>query len=378
MPNLFEEKLTAPMVATGDTAPKPAEQGPPAVTSSAGIFKWTKALLLSQTHLSEEQAGLVSFWIISSWFLGALRLFPCLVITGPTHEAMRVMHVLNKLCCLPVLVHGFRRNDLEALRRCGTYLVFEPSLNKRTADLLSLLTYPTSRVVAGSGFLSCSRASAIYAGEDPETPTILNSLRIHITASSAGLTSSPATLQTSMERLHGHLKVYRERNLGVVEDSAWMSSGFSPEMEAVASELGRCIVDAPELQERLVALLSTHDDQLVSDRSDTPEAVLLESVLVLIHQGKSKFLVREIAEEFTRIQRARGERLVYSPERIGHLLKKVGLFTRRLGKDGRGLVMDLATVRRAHELAAMYGSAGLERSEEHLHCSECHDNERVM
>ena len=135
MPDILEKKLPAAMVATGDTTPKPAEQGPPAVTTSADIFKWTKALLLSQTHLSEEQAGLVSFWIISSWFLEALNVLPCLVITGPTHEAMRVMQVLNKLCCVPVLVPGFRRNDLETLRRCVTYLIFEPSLNQRTAEL---------------------------------------------------------------------------------------------------------------------------------------------------------------------------------------------------------------------------------------------------
>ncbi len=56
---------------------------------------------------------------------------------------------------------------------------------------------------------------------------------------------------------------------------------------------------------------------------------------------------------------------------IGHSLKKIGLSTRRLGKAGRGLVMDLATMTRVHELAAVYGGAGLEQDENNLHCPLC-------
>jgi hypothetical protein len=52
------------------------------------------------------------------------------------------------------------------------------------------------------------------------------------------------------------------------------------------------------------------------------------------------------------------KRLNYSAETVGHRLKKVGLFTRRLGKAGKGLVRDLATMARLHELAAMYGGVG--------------------
>ena len=54
-------------------------------------------------------------------------------------------------------------------------------------------------------------------------------------------------------------------------------------------------------------------------------------------------LVHEIATEVNCIAQVRGERLNHSAETIGHRLKKVGLSTRRLGKAGRGLAMDLAT-----------------------------------
>jgi hypothetical protein len=51
-------------------------------------------------------------------------------------------------------------------------------------------------------------------------------------------------------------------------------------------------------------------------------------------------------------------------------LKKVGLFTRRLGKAGKGLAVDQATVARIHDLAAAYGGVGLDLNEDNLqHCS---------
>lgn len=68
---------------------------------------------------------------------------------------------------------------------------------------------------------------------------------------------------------------------------------------------------------------------------------------------------------------ARAERLHYSAETFGHQLKKIGLSTRRLGKAGKGLAMDLATTARIHELASVYGDVGLEQDESNLHCPLC-------
>jgi hypothetical protein len=55
-------------------------------------------------------------------------------------------------------------------------------------------------------------------------------------------------------------------------------------------------------------------------------------------------------------------------------LKKIGLPTRRLGKAGKCLVMDLVTMKRIHQLAAVYGCAGLEQDENNLHCPLCNEN----
>jgi len=73
-----------------------------------------------------------------------------------------------------------------------------------------------------------------------------------------------------------------------------------------------------------------------------------------------------------------GERLHYSAETIGHRLKKVGLATRRLGKSGRRLVLDLATLTQVHQLSLMYGGVGLDQDEKNLLCQLCVENKPLM
>ena len=51
-----------------------------------------------------------------------------------------------------------------------------------------------------------------------------------------------------------------------------------------------------------------------------------------------------------RIYGEEGESLKISNETVGHVLKNLGLYTRRLGNTGRGLVPDKVTRPRAHEL----------------------------
>jgi hypothetical protein len=121
-------------------------------------------------------------------------------------------------------------------------------------------------------------------------------------------------------------------------------------------------------------LLTPFESQRQADRSTSLEALTLEATLNLVHSGQGQILVNEIANEVNRIALARGERLHYSAETIGHRLKKIGLVTRRLGKAGKGLVMDLTTMAGVHDLVAVYGGGGLEQDENNLSCPLCTEN----
>jgi hypothetical protein len=118
--------------------------------------------------------------------------------------------------------------------------------------------------------------------------------------------------------------------------------------------LGSCVFDAPELQERLIALLTPYECQQTAERADSFEGLTIEAVLTLCHVGKTQAYAREIADEVNRIQEQRGEALRLSPAKVGHKLKKLGLFSRRLDQGGNGLILDLATRERVHQAAATY------------------------
>ena len=157
-------------------------------------------------------------------------------------------------------------------------------------------------------------------------------------------------------------------------NSDFDASLLTSDTRAIANALGACIIESPGLQSKLISLLAPFESQRQADRSTSLEALTLEATLNLAHSGQGQILVNEIANEVNRIALARGERLQYSAETIGHKLKKIGLVTRRLGKAGKGLVMDLATMAGVHDLAAVYGGVGLEQDENNLNCPLCTEN----
>jgi hypothetical protein len=367
---------TAQSIATAG-APVEAPPPPPREARATELVTWIKLCLLARTKLAVEAAELIAFWVISTWFQEALTVYPCLVITGSAHDASRVLHVLKDFCRWAALLAGFRRRDLDAHRLYSTVLISEPNLDKRTTSLLSSLTDREFRVVEGDSMACRSKSMAIYAGEDPEAHKIQNAIYLHLPPTNTEPTASPRQLQEMMGHLPEHLKQYRDRNLDRVIQWTCAPSGPSSETATIATELGRCVVDAPELRRRLVALLKTRDSQRLSDMSNTTEAIVLEAIRTLIRGGREKAYAREIADEANRILEARGERARLSPENVGHALKKLGLKTRPLSQTGRGLTFDKATVALIQQLAAVYGMEDTSVYDENLHSSQAAESKKV-
>jgi len=362
------------------TAPVAAPQPPPRMATVAQLVSWTKRCLLAQTALTEDAAELTAFWVISSWFRGALTVYPCLVITGISYDAIGVLHVLKDLCPRAALLAGFRRSDLGATRHLWTSLISEPNLDKRTINLLGSLTDRRFSVVQGIFIGDNSKSTAIYAGENAEPPKIQNSLHIHIAPTNASLPARPQWLQKMMEGVPGHLAQYRDKNLPSVYRRTWTPSGLSWQTATVATELGRCLVGAPELRQKLLTLLQTRDQQRRAEMSDTIQAVVVEAILTLSHDGREHAYCREIAAAANRLFGVRGETVRLRAEHVGHQCKNLGLPTRRLSRTGNGLTFDKATFARINELAAIYMVDELEdvsAESENLHSSQASEKKHV-
>jgi hypothetical protein len=339
------------------------------------IFTWIKRSVLAQTHLPEDVAELIAFWVISTWFQDALTVLPCLVITGPAHDAMVVLRILGVFCRMSVRVADFRKGDLATLNQgCHTALISEPNLNNRNAALLGNLTNTGFLVVADGRATDYSMSRAIYAGEHPVPHKVQNSIHFHIPPTNAAPPASPKWLQKTIERMPGHLDQYREKNLHHVRCWTIVPSGACSETAAIAAALGRCIVGAPELQEKIVALLKTHDRRRLFEMSETIEAVVVEATRALSQDGREHAYVREIAAEVNRLLEARGETVRLSPEKVGHRLKKLGLRTRPLSQTGNGLTFDKATVAGIQQVAAVYLMKDMPAERENLHGPQAREN----
>jgi hypothetical protein len=351
---------------------------PPRMATAVELFTWIKRSLLAQTHLAEDAAQIIAFWLLSTWFQDALTVLPCLVITGPAHDAGVVLHVLEDFSRRGRLLSGFRRSHLAVLHwSCQTNLVSEPNLDKRTASLLGNLTDRSFLVVEGDSLACYSKSTAIYAGENPGTHEIQNSIHIHITPTNAPPPARPQWLQKMIERVPVHLGQYREANLNHVQHWTWVPTGVSSETAALATALGRSIVDAPELRQKLIALLKTQDQQRLSEMSSTSKAIVLEATLALSRDGREHAYVREIAAEANRLLEVRGETMRLSPEKVGHRLKSLGLRARPLSQVGNGLTFDQATVAGIQQLAVMYVMEDAPAEKENLHDSQPTANKQV-
>ena len=183
--------------------------------------------------------------------------------------------------------------------------------------------------------------------------------------------------QETIDSLRNRLLKYRNGNLDQVCSLGFHPRGLSPEAHTIANALGSCVVDAPQLQMELVRLLRPQLEQQIADRSNSVEALVASAALALCHQGMDQVYVKEITAEVNRLLVARGETMQLSPEKVGHNLKKVGLFTRRLSQAGNGLIVDQATRSLVHEVVRAYVGEDCKSDTKNLHCPLCSPNERL-
>jgi hypothetical protein len=367
---------TPPVVQT-TTSTAPAEASiAPGQSTAAQIFSWMTKMIVAQIQLPEDVAELVAFWAISTWFQETQAVFPCLVITGPAHEAMVLLRILKNLCRGAGLVAEFRRADLKDLN-FHTVLISAPNLDNRAAALLGNLTNPGFIIVDQRSFLRRAASRAIYIGEDSSIKKIQHSIYINITQTAAEPPTTAEWLQSYIRVLPAHLEQYREKNVEQVRRSTFAPYGGASGTAAVTKALGCCIIGAPELRKKLLAHLNASARQDRSQQSGTVDDLVVEAALTLSREGREHAYTSEVASEANRLAELRGEQRNLKPEKVGRRLCQLGLRTRRLTLAGNGLTFDTATINQIQKLAAMYVEEDLLPGNENLYSLQPTENKHV-
>lgn len=342
--------------------------------SDRELFNSIVALLRKHVMLPEKECSILAYWSIATWFPDFLPFIPSVVITGPAAAADLLLRTLVAVCRRPVLLADASPAVLSAIplgAMSPTLLMREPQLNKRMAALLNASSQPGYLVRGRKDFQEFYCAKCIYVGEQAKNQLLTpNSIHIHVGGRSW---RSLQTLPTDdvIVDFQNRLLYYRFIGHDQVAASKFGVNGFRPETRALAEVLGAVIVDDLELQKGIMELLQERDEQSRVDRASGQDGMVLKAVLWHCHQpDQQQVFVREIAATANRIYSEEGESLKISNETVGHVLKNLGLYTRRLGNAGRGLMLDKATQSRAHELGhaneVLPDSAGVPA------CGYCH------
>lgn len=328
---------------TPTTAPESKPE--PEALSSLQLFELICDSIRTWTDAPEDLCATLSYWILSTWFADVFPVVPSLVIAGLPHHGMQILRVLNFLCGSPVLMPGFSAKTIEAYGLAFTLLISEPNLTARMAATLGALTC--------SGFQS-SHSIAVYVGERSPVGLIPYSVCVAIEPNTKVLAPARNAFFKA-DVLRQQISLYRKAYKAEVSRRMYQPAGLSPELAEVARSLGSCIVNDPDLQTKMLMLLTGEDEKNKAHRSDSEEALILEALRNLSRAPNPGYLfARDISREANRLLELRGEKLRLTPESVGHRLRKVGLPTRRLTKDGNGLVLNAATLSRIEEIATMY------------------------
>jgi hypothetical protein len=163
--------------------------------------------------------------------------------------------------------------------------------------------------------------------------------------------------------------MYRLVNWRKVQESDFDVVTFTFPTRELAHNLGACVVDDPELAQRLSLLLDAQDEDVRTQRCTDIRYVIIEVILVLLHQRElSAVRVEKIADLTNVLIRSRGEIVEHSAEEVGWKLRQLGLYRHRDG-TGKSLSLNRDTSRRVHEWARSWGV--LSRQNAAQECPDC-------
>lgn len=335
------------------------------------LFDDISSLLHKRVMLPTRLCSLLAYWAIATWFTEYLPFVPSVAISGPTSSADILLRTLVAVCRRPILLGELNPAVLRKLpinEITPTLLIREPQLSRYTSALLNASNQPGYLFLSGKTFQQLYCPKCIYVGEHFKDSSLTrDSVHINL-GGSVWAPRQAVPTEDEITSFQNRLLCYRLVNHDKVRGAKFQVTGFRPEISIVADVLAAGVIDDVELQSGVIEVLKDRDEQSRVDRATGLNGLVLRAVLFHCHQKDERKFVREIAATANRFYAEDGESLKVSSETVGHVLKDLGLYSRRLGNAGRGLMFDKATQAHAHRLSHAYDVLIAEPS-----CEHCHD-----
>ena len=344
--------------------------------STAALFDDLQRLFRAHPGLSEEAVSKAAFGVLATWFPECAP--PLLLVSAPDPSGSRLLlEQLRYACRRSVIIGDVTRGGIWSLPLSlrPTLIIDRPKPTKDLPFVLRAMSRPGVRIPQRGHLLDVS-CPLVLSTQEPISDSWLleQSFQIEATASAARFPKvASQTLREVSLDLQPKLQSYRLRNFVKVQHCNFDAPQLAFPTREIARALGDCIVDDHELQSRVVALLEEQDEDTRVRRTTTFEAVVVEAGLLFCHEKEKRdwAYVAEFATVANAILEGRGEQIKLEPRAVGDVLRSVGLFTRRLGSAGRGVLLVNEIRRKIHQLAWRFGvrsiDDGVDRCE---FCSE--------
>ena len=326
--------------------------------STESLFKDICKFAVESLAASEEEAALLAYFCFASFFCDCLAMSPCLVLSGPfCLAAISVLRFLGCICRHPVLLAESRLNGSpRELKPTRLMCQPGPGLDR----LLPALQFPGFGL-SDRRLRHVSSATAVYIG-DLELKSLFVDAGVWLPMSPTLRSFSPQDEVrefATINNLQNQVLMYRLQNFAQVRSSQFDAPDFSGSTREIARTLGRCVVDAADLQARLIDLLRPRDDAERTEGTCRLEAIVVEALVVACHEQKRSVRVGEIATLANAILSRSGESFQLSPKEVGGKLKQIGFRTTRLDSAGRGIYLVKEQCARIHKLGREFGAPTL-------------------
>ncbi len=323
--------------------------------------------IFSPSELGKREAALLSYFVISTWFIDCLSVAPCIQITGASEQTSLVFEILQCLCRRPLLLGDFRAGSVRSLpmRWRPTLLIYQPDLSRAAAKLLNVSS-TRGCYLPGSDRLHdffCAKAvrSTRLSPED--------AIQLHFTPS---LLSLSHLTHSDKQRLaleyQPKLLGYRLRNHQVVSGTVVEHANpLKSMLRGTGDALASCIVGSPELQAEVFSLLQLQEDHVWTERLGQADLVVIEALLALCHEQKPNAYTLEITNFANGILNARGVRANLTAHAVGRILRNLPLTRTKRDRRGYNLIFSRAVRQQIHELARQFDLPSVPNQD----CNEC-------
>jgi hypothetical protein len=323
--------------------------------TTEALFNKLVQFIAKFSGMDDEECELLAFFSLSSYFFDCFTMSPSLLVFGEPLAAVSLLRILACLCRHSILSAGSSASALP------------PELHP--THLIGQIDGRVERQLVGfqfSGFnvfnarsRQMNGASVIYAGDsEPKTPFAENCLRLWVSPANRSFGPSEEEPEAAeITRLQNQLLMYRLEKHSKVKTCQFAVPDFCGITGEHARTLGRCLVDTPDLQARVTALLRTRNDAEQSESAGKLDAVVVEALLVCCHERRPSVHVGEVTTLVNVILTRDGEAVELNAKQVGGRMKKLGFRTIRLDAGGRGIYLLSAECGRIHQLARAFRAA---------------------